>query len=163
MYRMSRSTLVEHPDRLGDALGWEFENCVEMTARGHHLVAFVESASHADRNRVDWLPAPAVALVGVVLVGGGSAKRLLLAASEFAGYCPRAILTSAGEVPPEVLALAAMVDVGVIVKGAAPQVLCPAGTRVPGSIFSESEWELLDEVDRALASSSAGVASGSPA
>jgi hypothetical protein len=163
MYRMQATLLRARPQAVGNALGWEFDGCVELTAHGHRLVAFVTEEPGHDSDGVQWLPEPAVALAGVVLIGSGSAQRLVAAASEFAGYCARAVLIPTDAVRPEVLALAAMVDVGVVADGAAPRVLCPAGTRMPGAVFSVSEWELRDQVHRALASSGAGLGPSSPA
>jgi hypothetical protein len=81
-----------------------------------------------------------------------------------AGYCARAVLIPSDAVRAEVLALAAMVDVGVVVADDhTPRVLCPAGRRVPETVFSVSEWELLDQVQEALASSGAAIGSSSPA
>jgi hypothetical protein len=161
MYRMPASLLEARPQEVGKALGWEYDSCVELIARGHKLVAFV-AEDPCERSEGQWLPSPAVALVGVVLLGGGSARKLVAAASEYAGYCARAVLIPNDAVRSEMLALAAMVDVGVVVDGSAPRVLCPAGTRVPGSVFSISEWELLDQVHRALASRGAAFGSSSP-
>jgi hypothetical protein len=163
MYRMSITLLRARPQAVGKALGWDFDGSVELTVHGHRLVAFVTEAPDHDEDAHRWLPGPAVALSGVVLLGSGSAQRLVAAASEYAGYCARAVLIPNHAIRSEVLALAAMVDVGVVVDGPAPRVLCPAGTRVPGSVFSISEWELLDQVHQALASSGAGPGSSSPA
>ncbi len=163
MYRVSVTLLRAHPQVVGNALGWDFDCCVELIAHGHRLIAFVTEAPQHDADGIRWLPAPAVVLSGVVLLGSGSAQRLVAAASEFAGYCARAVLIPNDAVRSEVLALAAMVDVGVVADGATPRVLCPAGTRVPGAVFSISEWELLDQVHQALVSSGAAPGSSSPA
>lgn len=163
MYRMSITRMRASLEAVGNALGWEFDGCVELVARGHRLVAFVTEEPGDDSDVTQWLPSPAVSLAGVVLLGSGSSQRLVVAASEFAGYCARAVLIPNEAVRSEVLALAAIVDVGVVADGVAPRVLCPAGTRVPGAVFSISEWELLDQVHQALASSGASLGSSSPA
>jgi hypothetical protein len=72
-------------------------------------------------------------------------------AALLAGYAPRAVLLDDRPSLLGTLADAAVLDVGVIVNaGSRPQLLSPAGPRVPGGRFDAREWLLLESVYAAI-------------
>lgn len=149
MFHME-TTVKSGFEAVGRSLGWSFDSCGAVGLLGRSVLAFVGGSTKQAQGS-HWLPAAEIHLAGVVLFSRGGTRRLVEAASEFAGYCPRAVLLPHGtSVSPDVRAWAAMLDVGVVLDGAEPAVLLPAGPRVSGTVFSTAEWELLDCVADAV-------------
>lgn len=107
----------------------------------------LESQLTAGRRRTI---APPLQLVGG-LVEGGNADGAVRDAALLAGYAPRAVLLVDQPSLLGPLTDAAVLDVGVVVKtSTGPQLLSPAGPRVPGGTFDAREWLLLETLYAAI-------------
>lgn len=166
-----RSVDVQPARKAALLLGWvgEYVAAVNFLGASYWAVASLNVAEHerrcangisplVDRERLQGqleagrrrTIAPPLRLVGG-LVEARDADGAVRDAALLAGYAPRAVLVDDKPSLLGPLTDAAVLDVGVVVKTSiGPQLLSPAGPRVPGGNFDAREWLLLESVYAAI-------------